>query len=167
MAFSISQIVNKFLNTRNYKQHPNGEWMPDRIGRGIRTFSHARYNLPEGGLIVYEGEGPCVIESLEFSVNGPMDVSPQVFQYGGSGGFTNLFVFTNHLAYRTSITARQIGIYGTNWFDIRHYDANLHRYAFSLKRPIEMPAGAVIRFGYLGDHDTETLVAYHIVVREV
>lgn len=169
--FSLSQIINKFLNTRSHKQNSRGVWVPDRVGGEIHINNGSRQILTETK-ILFESEVPVVIEALEWSVSGPGDIYPTIHVYGGPyTDYNNYLVSTNRNGYYSFMHPVQVSGYGSSLITIRDYDSSTEKYSFSLSRPLYLPTGARVALNTRSSNPIEelesTYTAHHLIVREV
>lgn len=167
--FSLSQIVNKFLNTRMHKQDTRGNWGPyNPLGKRIRVDGASGVDV--SGVtnhIAFETDNDLILDFLEFSTNNMstrvklvVDDSPISNNY-----LNNVFHTISPGQTRFHGSVQRIGNDGHSNFEVIEYNTTDSRYKLQLKTPIIIPGGAKLVFEYAGA-STGVVVTYKYVFRE-
>ena len=169
MSFSVSQIINRFINVHEHVQNKDGEWIPKGKSNGnLIVQTGFQTDIEESSdRTLYESEKPCVIESFEWGCETD-DLYPMLYTYNDpqtSNYNGNLFTSLGSLA-RGYLNPSNVVSRGSSYFDAKIYDSDSGVYSMKLSRPITMPKGFKLFIRNSSSTDIHQ-TTWSLVVREL
>lgn len=165
MSFSISNIVNKFINVRNKVKTPDGEWV-DQVKPREKIYMDYEARVQGGTRVdVFEVWGKkIIIDQLEYGST--TNFYPLLWadpEHADVNNFRNqLLVVTTRIGGGSTAWPSVVDLHGSNILEAHTYSDG--RGSVQLKRPIVLPNGGKLVFEG-GDASGES--SYKVVWREI
>lgn len=164
MSFSVTNIVNSFLNVRNKVKDADGNWVDQKKPRETQHMAESLSRSISDGITINVFEvwnKKVIIDSLEFGTDTYAYASLHVDR-NDQGAYTNqLFHETRKGSGRANSVPRVIEE-GSYFFDVRREGDDAKVW---LKHPIILPQGGKLTFG--STREETGRITYKVYWREI
>lgn len=170
MSFSISQIVNRFLNVHNKVKAPDGNWV-DMVKKTETQHMRARLSQSVSGtdehIVFASFNKKVIIDYLEYGVSNQAIYPKLTIDPNSSNeNYTNqLFHVVNFGSARSLPSVTNLENRKSQLLEVVNYDEALNVGKVMLKQPIVLPQGCQLSFSATsGESGT---VTYKVFWREI